>query len=93
MDTEAVFVFCSTNEVIQAEKILLENLFLVCVMPLPAAIRAGCGICLRLPLQDAAAAKAALTLAQTPAQAVYVKRTENKISRYYGWKEEDDDGK
>ena len=48
---EIVFSFASTQHAIQAEQCLLSALFPVSVIPLPASIKAGCGIALRLPLE------------------------------------------
>lgn len=45
---EYILAFESTHHAIQAERILLQAGLPVTVMPLPAKIRAGCGICLRL---------------------------------------------
>lgn len=48
---EILFTFDSTAHAIAAEQLLLAKGLGVTVMPLPAAIHAGCGICLRLPPQ------------------------------------------
>jgi len=45
---EYVITFISTNYAIKGEKVLLEAGIRAAVMPLPPAIRAGCGICLRV---------------------------------------------
>ncbi len=45
---EYVVTFPSTNQAILGENLLLNQEFTVQVMPLPATIKAGCGLCLRL---------------------------------------------
>lgn len=46
---EYVITFKNTNLAIQGERHLLDAKLQVTVMPLPSQIRAGCGICLRVP--------------------------------------------
>ena len=46
---EYIIAFNTTNIAIKAEQTLLRQNADVSVMPLPAAIRAGCGICLKIP--------------------------------------------
>lgn len=46
--TEYILSFESTYDAMTAEQALLQASLPVRVMPLPAAIRAGCGICLRI---------------------------------------------
>jgi|GEM_PF-1358033 len=43
-----LIVFNSTSHAIRAERVLLDRAIKAVVMPLPARIRAGCGICLRV---------------------------------------------
>ena len=65
-----LFVFDRTHDAIAAERALLEGGLSVGVMPVPAAIAAGCGIGLRVkPNQRAAAAT--LLRAQTIAAELY----------------------
>ena len=45
---ECILAFDRTHDAVLAEQVLLETGIKVRVMPLPAAIRAGCGICLRI---------------------------------------------
>lgn len=46
---EYIITFSSTNQAILSEGLLLESQIDVKVMPLPPKIKAGCGICLRIP--------------------------------------------
>lgn len=46
--SEVIFTFHNTHDSIISEQILLDSGFLVKVMPMPEAITAGCGLCLRL---------------------------------------------
>jgi hypothetical protein len=46
---EYIITFKNTNSAIKSEQALLAEKLHVSVMPLPSQIRAGCGICLRLP--------------------------------------------
>ena len=57
---EILFTFMRTHDAIQAEQLLLDAEFDVKVMSLPSSVRAGCGICLRLPPKQAERAGAAL---------------------------------
>jgi len=45
---EFILTFQNTNYAIRAEHCLLEQKLRVGVLPLPAQISAGCGICLRI---------------------------------------------
>lgn len=46
---EILYTFQNTHIVISAEQALLQAGLPVKVMPVPGAITAGCGMCLRLP--------------------------------------------
>lgn len=48
MTGEVIITFPNTHNAIAAERTLLKQHFAVKVMPLPASIKAGCGICLRV---------------------------------------------
>ena len=45
---EYVITFNNTNHAIKAEHCLLDHSLHAGVLPLPAQIKAGCGICLRI---------------------------------------------
>lgn len=49
---EYIITFPNTNSAIKSEQCLLAVNLHVGVMPLPSQIRAGCGICLRLPPEE-----------------------------------------
>jgi len=49
---EYVITFNNTNHAIKAEQCLLKHSLQVGVLPLPAQIKAGCGISLRVALSD-----------------------------------------
>lgn len=57
---ELVIAFERTIDAIGAEKRLAEGGLRPLVMPLPPAIRAGCGLCLRVRPRDLEAAMACL---------------------------------
>jgi len=58
---EYIIAFKNTNFSIKAERCLLEQKLRVAVMTLPSQIRAGCGICLRIPPEDIKLALGALS--------------------------------
>ena len=49
---EYIITFNNTNNAIKAEQCLLSQYMQVRVMPLPSQISAGCGICLRVKVDD-----------------------------------------
>ena len=49
---DILFTFHNTHHSIMAETLLLGEKISVKVMPMPEAITAGCGLCLRLPEGD-----------------------------------------
>lgn len=67
---EVVLTFARTNETIRAERLLEDAGLPVRVMPLPSAVRAGCGVCLRLPEARLREAAALLEQAAIPVQSV-----------------------
>lgn len=79
---EIIFVFSGTNDAIHAERLLVNNGFAVGVMNLPASIKAGCGICLRLKPQYAAAAQKCLEENSYPYHGIYRRELENGKSEY-----------
>lgn len=86
---EIVFSFANTHHAIQAEQCLLDAALPVRVMPLPSAIRAGCGICLRLPLTKQTAALALLQAAHISPQSIHIRSVNNGASTYIEWKEDE----
>jgi hypothetical protein len=58
---EYVITFKNTNHAIKSEQYLLREKLHATVMPLPAQVRAGCGICLRLPPEEIRKALGVLT--------------------------------
>jgi hypothetical protein len=49
---EILFTFYNTHHSIMAEQMLLDAKIPVKVMPMPEAITAGCGLCLRIQESD-----------------------------------------
>lgn len=56
--------FQDSHQAIAAEGLLLAQGLGACIVPLPSAIAAGCGLCLRLPEGSAEAALAHLRKAE-----------------------------
>jgi len=52
MQVDFIITFNTTNYAIKAEQCLLADDIYAGVLPLPAQIRAGCGICLRINQVD-----------------------------------------
>ena len=49
---EYIITFNNTNKAIKAEQCLLSQNIFAGVLPLPSQISAGCGICLRIRVED-----------------------------------------
>jgi hypothetical protein len=79
---EVVFTFSNTNYAIQAERTLLSANLKVKVMPLPSAIRAGCGLCLRLHEKDSKKAQNILENINIPAEQIFIRTSENAKSKF-----------
>lgn len=79
---EIVLTFANTNSAIQAEHVLLKAGIDVRVMSLPSAIRAGCGICLRLAPGDMRSAWPVLQQAGSEVEASYVRHVRGGSSEY-----------
>ena len=79
---EILFAFSSTSSAIQAEQQLLAAGLPVGVMPLPSSIRAGCGICLRLPGAVAGKAQAVLRAQGIYEYALYLRHVQDGVSTY-----------
>lgn len=82
MIVEHVLAFDSTNEAIRAEAALMEHGLLPQVMPLPSSIRAGCGICLRLPQTEAGRAATLLTDANICGYRLYEHHISDGLHRF-----------
>ena len=46
---EMIYTFNSTHAAISAERLLSNEKIPIKVMPVPSSIKAGCGLCLRIP--------------------------------------------
>lgn len=72
---DILFTFHNTHHSILAEKILLEGDIPVKVMPMPEAITAGCGLCLRLPEADGLCAYQLLKSSSISPRGIYRKKS------------------
>lgn len=79
---EAVFTFHNTHHAIRGEQILLEEGIKVKVMPLPDALGAGCGVCLRVGEDELDAALNLLARADIAPEGVYWKIAEGGKNSY-----------
>ena len=82
MADEIVFTFPATSHAIQAESLLLKAGFNVQVMPLPPAIQAGCGICLRLPPPESGDAQILFKKHAISPQQIYIRSIKNGESDF-----------
>lgn len=82
MQPEAVFTFPNTHHAIAGEKALDGAGVAVRVMPRPAALGDGCGICLRVGEDDRAAAVGVLRGAGVAVEAVFLKVRREGRSEY-----------
>ena len=83
---EIVITFARTNETIHSERILEEAGLTVQIMPLPSVIRAGCGLCLRLPQKQVQNATALLEQANIPVQGLYTRMMTGRRSTYASYR-------
>ncbi len=72
MKEEYILSFSSTNHSILAENLTLTAGLQVRIMPLPGAIRAGCGLCLRLNPEELSAGLTALQEGGVPVEGVHL---------------------
>lgn len=80
---EVVFTFESTHQAILAEKLLKEGNIPLRVMALPAQIEAGCGLCIRIDLEDGNQAKMILSQHNVQMEGCFYKFfNEGKIQYY-----------
>ena len=82
LNAETVFAFAATNHVIYAEQVLLKSQFDVRIMPLPPVLRAGCGLCLRLPITKTEAAKNLLKKHSITGYSIYTRTVIDGKSTY-----------
>lgn len=68
---ELVLTFVNTSHSVKAEQALLAGGVETVVMPLPSAIRAGCGLCLQISSGNLARADALLAQAEVPVEGRY----------------------
>lgn len=88
---EYVLTFTSTSHSIKAEQALLAANVPVTVMPLPAAVRAGCGLCLRVAKNDLLAAQRTLQEADVPIERIYRRNLEGSTAAYTPYSKEEKD--
>ncbi|MDR2934481.1 MAG: DUF3343 domain-containing protein [Candidatus Adiutrix sp.] len=79
---EAVFTFHNAGEAIGGERRLLEGGVKVKVMPLPASLGAGCGLCLRVAPGDLDASLGLLRAADISPQGLYLRGVEGGQTVY-----------
>ena len=82
MNAETVFAFAAASHAIYAEQVLLKSGYDVRIMPLPALIRAGCGLCLRLPAAKTEAAENLLKKHSITGYSVYSRTVIDGKSAY-----------
>ena len=70
---EYVLTFGTTSHSIKAEQTLMNDGITVSVMPLPSAIRAGCGLCMRIGPDALPEARASLDRAGVPVESIYAR--------------------
>lgn len=87
MERELVFTFAGTSQAIWAEQVLLDAGVPVKVMPLPPLVGIGCGICLRVPVQDGKSVRKRLQEKQISCEQTYERKTESGKSIYTVWEE------
>lgn len=84
---EIVFSFTTTNQVIQAEQILLAAEMAPRVMSLPSQIKAGCGLCLRLDREEASGARGVLAAKTIVPEGMYQRGITAAGSVYEPWED------
>lgn len=88
MKEEIIITFHTTNHAIEGETVVLEQGFALAVMPLPSAIGAGCGICLRCAPVDIHAITQTLTQNSVVWDKLYKRAVEHGRSQYTAYKGE-----
>ena len=82
MQSKALYTFNNTHNVILGEKAMIAKELPVEVIPIPAAVSAGCGLCLVLPTEDLQRGIDTLESSQIEIQNVY-KDEEGCYSKLY----------
>lgn len=85
---EIVITFPNTHNAIMAEKCLLAQSLPVMVMPLPEAIQAGCGLCLRTQPAQLTAALSELAAQNVAYAGLYKRQVINGRSAYSPYRQE-----
>lgn len=79
MDTrpEIVFTFTDTHNAMSGEKALIAASLPVRVMPRPSSLGQGCGICLRVDMEERDRAEAVFLESGVRTEAVYIRSRNN----------------
>lgn len=83
---EYVFTFASTHHAVYAEELLKQLQIPVRVMPLPNALGASCGICLRVDPENFAVSKAHLAEKKVAVEGIYLAQDTAEGRVYEPWK-------
>ncbi len=83
-DSTAIFTFVSTHQAMVAEAVLHEAGVKLEVVPLPRELSAGCGLALRVSLEDLPAAKRALAAGEAAWESVYELGPAQQVTRKLG---------
>lgn len=79
---EFIITFATTSQAIRAERLLMDAKFKIRVMPLPAQINVGCGVCLRVSPEEIDQAIQLLHDHRIGEIEVFRKTRENKRTHY-----------
>jgi hypothetical protein len=86
---EFIITFASTSQAIRAERLLMDAKFKIRVMPLPAQINVGCGVCFRVGPEEIDQAIQLLHDHRIGEIEVFRKTTENKRTSYLPYHSEE----
>lgn len=84
---EVVITFDATIDAIHGEKLLVEAGLKPLVMPLPSQVKAGCGLCLRVRLEDGTRACELLRSHGVSQAGCFIRRLGQGGSTYEEWRE------
>lgn len=79
---EIVLTFIGTHQAITAEKVLKEDNISLRVMALPSQIEAGCGLCIRVSVEEYERSMHILKQAQVQPEGSFLKTTEKGKIHY-----------